>query len=37
MEWITLMNQAVGIRMQYMDAKLALKQVSAELEYLNGN
>jgi heavy metal efflux system protein len=37
MEWINLMNQAVGIRMQYMDAKLSLKQVSAELEYLNGN
>jgi cobalt-zinc-cadmium resistance protein CzcA len=37
MEWINLMNQAVGLRMQYMDALLSSKLVSAELEYLNGN
>jgi heavy metal efflux system protein len=37
MEWINLMNQAVGIRMTYLDALLALRVASAELEYLNGN
>ncbi|HSF46063.1 MAG TPA: TolC family protein, partial [Chitinophagaceae bacterium] len=37
MEWINLMNQAVGLRMQYMDARLSLKLASAELDYLNGN
>jgi cobalt-zinc-cadmium resistance protein CzcA len=37
MEWINLMNQAVGLRMQYLDATLSSKLVSAELEYLNGN
>jgi cobalt-zinc-cadmium resistance protein CzcA len=37
MEWINLMNQAVGIRMSYLDALLAIRVASAELEYLNGN
>jgi cobalt-zinc-cadmium resistance protein CzcA len=37
MEWINLMNQAVGLRMQYLDAQLSSKLVSAEFEYLNGN
>ena len=36
-EWINLMNQAVGLRMQYLDALLSLKLASAELDYLNGN
>jgi cobalt-zinc-cadmium resistance protein CzcA len=36
MEWINLMNQAIDIRMGYLDALLAQRLVSAELEFING-
>ncbi len=36
MEWINLMNQAITIRMGYLDALLALRTTTAELEFING-
>ncbi|HRN57834.1 MAG TPA: TolC family protein, partial [Agriterribacter sp.] len=37
LEWTTLMNNAVSIRLHYMDAVHQYNQTLIELEYLTGN
>ncbi|MFT4023751.1 MAG: CusA/CzcA family heavy metal efflux RND transporter [Flavihumibacter sp.] len=35
LQWIQLMNQSVGIRLQYIDAITAINNVLVDIEYLN--
>lgn len=37
LEWIQLMNQAVSIRLQYIDALAAINGVLIDMEYVNAN
>jgi cobalt-zinc-cadmium resistance protein CzcA len=36
-DWTLLMNQAIQLRLGYLDALAALRRAAAELEYLSGN